>query len=88
MPVRCGHWHDCIRRARLDGFAVGKFEELLVLSRASTGDSALAWESRHRLRAADGGSLGPEWHDSIMDSGCPRKEWLDGYRDRRDKAGW
>ena len=39
-------------------------------------------------RAADGNSLGPEWHDSVMTANCPREEWLADYQERRDGSGW
>ena len=77
------------RRENLAGtdVAISRYRAMLLRSM----DKAASTETNAELplhRAEGSPAIGPEWHDSIMDSGCPRKEWLDGYRDCRDKAGW
>ena len=54
-------------------------------------DKAASTEANDDLplhRAAGTPAIGPQWHDSIMDAGCPREAWLDGYRLCRDTSGW
>ena len=67
--------------------AISRYRAMLLRSM----DKAASTETNAELplhRAEGTPAIGPEWHDSIMDAGCPREEWLDGYRACRDKAGW
>jgi len=67
--------------------AISRYRAMLLRTMEIASDPA-----RHDelpiYRADQGRALGPEWHDSVMRAGCPREDWLAGYQQSRDGAGW